>query len=124
MRVTLAVVCLASLLLGGCSSTQAPGHPARNDTPLNASKAGPSHAITIRPARVLNGRIVIVNGEAGVCVVNFPIGQLPPLDATLTVYRHGIRTGEIKVTGPTRDDNIAAEILIGDIQADDEARDH
>jgi hypothetical protein len=73
--------------------------------------------------RVLNGRLTIVNSDAGVCSVNFPIGQLPALGSSLTVYRNGIRVGEIKVTGPSRDDNIAAEIVSGGLLPGDEARD-
>lgn len=81
------------------------------------------HEISVRAARILNGRVVNAPPGTGVAVVNFPIGQLPELNRTLSVYRNGLLVGEILITGPQRDDNIAAEITRGNIQPGDEARD-
>jgi hypothetical protein len=46
-------------------------------------------------------------------VLNFPICSLPMQDQHLNVYRRGKKVGEVKITGPKRDDNIVAEILDG-----------
>ena len=79
--------------------------------------------VIIRQAHVLSGRLVLVNVGSGLCVVNFPIGKLPATDQKMLVYRNGVKVGEILITGPQRDDNIAADILSGKLQTGDEARD-
>lgn len=86
--------------------------------------ANNKYEISVKAARILNGRVVNAPPGTGVAVVNFPIGQLPELNRTLSVYRNGVGVGEILITGPQRDDNIAAEIIRGNIQPGDEARDH
>lgn len=108
-------------IAGPSTPNPAAANPAAEVTPMPHTPAN-VESVSIQPARVLNGRVAIVNAKAGVCAINFPIGQLPALDSTLTVYRHGVRVGEIKITGPQRDDNIVAEILSGEIQPGDEAR--
>ena len=125
MRYSQLAILFLAVLLSGCAS----GSTSREESvstesvasALNTEDSAP--IISIRPVRVLNGRVVVVNADAGLCVVNFPIGQLPPLGEKLTVYRHGIQTGEVKITGPARDDNIAADILSGKIQVGDDVRD-
>jgi hypothetical protein len=106
-------------------SLQPPNSAANPIAPRPATRSAPADpaSLSIQPARIMNGRVAIVNANAGVCALNFPIGQLPAGGKTLTVYRHGVRVGEIKITGPQRDDNIIAEILSGELQPDDEARD-
>ena len=76
----------------------------------------------ITPARVISGRVMMVNPARNVAVLNFPIGQFPEMNQLMTAYRHGVIVGEILVTGPKRDDNIAAEIFTGDIELGDEVR--
>ena len=44
------------------------------------------------------------------------------MNSPLNVYRHGVKVGELSVTGPQRDDNIVADIVSGDLQAGDAAR--
>jgi hypothetical protein len=45
------------------------------------------------------------------------IGQI------LTVSRDGLKVGEVKVSGPQRDDNIVADITAGEARVGDEVRD-
>lgn len=82
-----------------------------------------SYAISVKAARVMNGRVVNAPPGTGVAVVNFPIGQLPEMNRTLSVYRNGVKVGKLLMTGPQRDDNVAAEIVEGDVRPGDEARD-
>ena len=53
----------------------------------------------------------------------FAVGQMPMLEQKLNVYRGGLKTGEVRITGPQRDDNIVADIVVGDAAAGDEVRD-
>jgi hypothetical protein len=55
--------------------------------------------------------------------MDFPIGKMPPIDQRLNVYHGGQKTGEVKVTGPTRDTTTAGDLLSGEAQAGDEVRD-
>ena len=72
---------------------------------------------------MLEGKVVKFNPDARFVVLNFPVGHLPALDQHLYLYRNGLKVGEVNVTGPQRDDNIVADILTGDAQDGDEARD-
>jgi hypothetical protein len=90
-------------------------------TPPVAKEASP--AVSIEVSRVLGGTVSLVNERAGLCVVTFPIGRLPALQSVMKVYRRGVTVGEIQITGPQRDDNIAADILSGELRNGDEARD-
>jgi hypothetical protein len=40
----------------------------------------------------------------------------------LNLYRRGLRVGEVKVTGPQREDNIVADLVAGEAEVGDEVR--
>lgn len=71
---------------------------------------------------VLAGRIKEVNEKARFVIISFPIGRMPQPGQLMWVYRDGQRVGRIKITGPQMDLNIAADILEGDAQLEDEVR--
>ena len=57
------------------------------------------------------------------CVVlNFPLGRMAVVEQHLGVYRQGQKVGEVKVTGPQREDNIVADLVAGEAQVGDETR--
>ena len=56
-------------------------------------------------------------------VLSFPTGQMPRLDQTLFLYRDGLKTAEVHVTGPHLDSNIAADLVSGDAQVSDTVSD-
>ena len=70
----------------------------------------------------LDGKVVVVDAQRYFVVLNFPLGQMPPVNAALNVYRHGVKVGELSVTGPQRDDSIVADIVSGELQVGDSAR--
>lgn len=72
----------------------------------------------------LDGRVVTADAAGRFVILNFPLGQMPALDSVMTVYRHGVKVGQIKITGPQRDDNIAADVISGAAQLDDAAREN
>lgn len=63
-----------------------------------------------------------MNANLRFVVVTFPLGQLPPTDSRMNVFRNGAIVGEVKITGPQRDDNSVADIVLGDAQKGDEVR--
>ena len=56
-------------------------------------------------------------------VLNFPTGQMPRQDQTLFLYRDGLKTAEVRVTGPQQDSNIVADLVSGDAQVGDTVSD-
>jgi len=78
--------------------------------------------LIVTPETGLIGKVTSVNANARFVVINFPIGKMPAVDSRLNVYRRGLKVGEVKVTGPQRDDNTIADIVSGDAQPKDEVR--
>jgi hypothetical protein len=70
----------------------------------------------------LGGRVASADEAGRFVVLNFPLGQMPRVDSTMTLYRHGVKSATIKITGPQRDDNIAADVLSGSPAEGDAAR--
>lgn len=64
----------------------------------------------------------MVNAKAHFAVMTFPIGAVPPKDRLLNAYRENKKIGEVKVTGPQRDNNTVGDILSGDLRLNDEVR--
>jgi hypothetical protein len=63
-----------------------------------------------------------VNQESRFVVLNFPVGHMPAVGQHLELYRGGLLVGEVKITGPQLDDDIDADVVTGDPQIGDEAR--
>lgn len=78
----------------------------------------------VTPARALRGKILQVNAQVRFVVMGFPLGRMPALETRLNVYRQELKVGEIKVTGPQRDDNIVGDVISGEAQVGDEVRDN
>jgi len=83
----------------------------------------PDPGLIVTPDSRLHGRVALVNAKAKYVVVSYPIGALPEVDHVLSVYRNGLKVGEIKITGPRRDFNIAGDIVKGECEVGDEVRD-
>ena len=69
---------------------------------------------------MLSGISGISNHPCGFIVSSF---RLPVVDQRLNIYHNGQKIGEVKVTGPTRDTTIAGDIIAGEANVGDEARD-
>ena len=78
--------------------------------------------LIVTPDTGLQGQVALVNENARYVVVSYPIGGLPAVDQTLSVYRNGLKVGEITITGPRRDFNIAGDITKGECAVGDEVR--
>jgi hypothetical protein len=112
MRVLLAAVLLFAMVLCGCArkkAGQAPPSP-RAGRPTAPAKAAMGGIVSrVEPV----GRFV---------VLSFPPDQMPAMDQSLNVYRHGAKVAQLKVSGPRRDNNIVADIVTGAPEVGDEAR--
>jgi hypothetical protein len=103
----------AGLLLAGCVHHK-PAHPAAAATPAPA---------IVTPDNSLAGKVVSYNDAGRFVVLNFPAGRMPKMDQHLFLYRAGLKVAEVGVTGPQSDDNTVADLISGDAQSGDEARD-
>ena len=103
-----------AVALAGCAHYSGDG---------SATQTSSRPSLIVTPETALTGSVVSVNTTGRFAVLNFPVGRMPPTDHSFNVYRNGLKVGEVKVTGPQRDDNIVADILQGEAQAGDEVRD-
>lgn len=75
----------------------------------------------INPDLIPSGKVVLVNRNAKFAVLSY-VTQLPSPGTRLNVYRDSLKVAELKITGPQRDLNTVADILLGDVRVGDEAR--
>ena len=124
----IAVLILIPLLASGCwwRHKQQTVHatPSENPAGQTAKKTGRDSKLIITSETALIGKVVSANANARFVVLNFPIGRLPSLEQRLNVYRNGLKVGEVKVTGPQRDDNTVADIVAGESKIGDEVREN
>jgi hypothetical protein len=89
----------------------------------SAEPRSASPKLIVTPETGLVGKVVTANQNLRYVVLSFPIGHLPAMEQRLNVYRHGLKVGEVKVTGPQIEDNVVADIVEGDSGPGDEVRD-
>lgn len=119
MRLTFHLLALACVFaVAGCKSK-----PAEFSDVPEVSRAGADNKPVVRSSNALAGKVVSFNSVGGFVVVNFPITRMPAMDQKLSVYRGGFKVGEIKITGPQREDNIVGDLTAGEAKAGDEVRD-
>ncbi len=125
MRGFIAAVLLLALVLTSCAkkhrgaegATFGPGPGA-----TTAAGAKPGEKLIVTPEPGLTGKVAKVNPDGRFVVLNFPLGHLPPADQHLSIYRQGLKVGEVKITGPQLEDNIVADLIAGEARVGDEAR--
>lgn len=109
------IVLLIAVIASGCSSSK--------KTATTAKPAVTAPKTIITPDDSLAAKVVSVNTIGRFVVLDFPSGQLPKLQQTLFIYRAGLKTAEVKITGPQQDDNIVADLVSGDAKVGDTVRD-
>jgi hypothetical protein len=123
---TFRVLLLVAMLANGCALFH---HRKQPPPPAPASAylapATPSTTLNpiVTPDNSLTARVASYNATGRFVVLSFPIGRMPAMDQTLFLYRNGLKVGEIKITGPQRDNDIVADLITGTAQAGDEVRD-
>ena len=114
-----------AVMLAGCARIL-PHANGNSPTPPSATTAKPAPVaapkIVITPDVSLTAKVISVNSVGRFVVLNFPGGQLPKLQQTLFLYHAGLKTAEVKITGPQTDDNIIADLVSGEAQVGDIVR--
>jgi hypothetical protein len=120
MRSTLGILLLAfSACLTGCASKHNTNY---SEVPPPSKQGQPSKPI-VKPSNALTGKVVSFNAVGRFAILNFPITRMPAIDQKLYLYREGLRVGEVKVTGPQKDDNIVADVVNGEARPGDVVKD-
>ena len=100
--------------------------PAKPKNPPKKTKSGKdattSPKLIVNADNGLGGKVASADESGRFVILNFPLGQMPRVDSTMTLYRHGVKSATIKITGPQRDDNVAADVLSGIPAEGDSAR--
>ena len=111
MRNAIGLLC-AVWLVAGCAHTKTSGPPVAKPPP------SPHVPPALRPV----GRVALVNNEARFVVINFPPGAVPQAGQPLNVNHNGLKIGEVKVTGPQRDNDTVADLITGQAYVGDEVK--
>jgi hypothetical protein len=127
MRILLSVILLGALALSGCvrkkvadSGSVPQSRAGTRAVPTGA--AATYQTLIVTPENALVGKVVGVNTPGRFVVLNFPLGRMPSPERRLNLYRRGLMVGEVKVTGPQREDNTVADLVAGEAEAGDDAR--
>jgi PBP1b-binding outer membrane lipoprotein LpoB len=119
-RMKLRLGLLAVLLVGFAGCVSQP-KPATNSTPTDPGE--PQSKLIVTPDSLLVGQVTTFNMAGRFVVLNFSVGRMPVLNQMLFVYRDGLKVGEVRVTGPERDNNTVADLISGEAAKGDEVRD-
>ena len=112
-------VSLAALIASGCASHRARAQKSPPPTP-SISTTAPEPIVT--PDTSLSAKVVRYNSTGRFVVVSFPVGQMAQVGQTFFIYRAGMKVGEVKITGPQRDNDIVGDLTTGDAEAGDDVR--
>jgi uncharacterized lipoprotein YajG len=119
------IFALAAILsVAGCSLLPQAPHPTTVATTSKAVKPNKPAAPTaptaiVTPDFSLAAKVISVNEVGRFVVLSFPASQMPKLEQTLFLYRTGLKTAEVRVTGPQQDNNIVADLVSGDARIGD-----
>ncbi|EEF61081.1 hypothetical protein [Pedosphaera parvula] len=120
MRFLIFLLLLGGMLVTGCAGRRAGKAP--EGTLGTAYPRKPNEKFIVTPENMMTGRVAMVGENARYAVLSFPVGTMPANDTRLSVYRRGLKVGEVKVTGPQQQENIVADIVNGEVQPGDELR--
>ena len=109
---------------GGARAGQKNQDKGQAEAARTKSGAKPARATSTSVVRVESpeGKVAWVNHSLKFVVLDFSLKPVPELNSKMFLYRAGRKMGEVRITGPVRDNNIAADLLSGDAEVGDEAR--
>lgn len=116
----LLAACVA--LSSGCFWRKKNSAAEKNPSAFTVKTPGSNTNLVMTPTRSPVGRVASVNAQAKFAVINFPIGQLPANDTRLSIFHAGMKTGEIRITGPAQENFTVGDIVAGVAQDGDEVR--
>jgi hypothetical protein len=127
MRTLFLAVSLAGFIGAGCAGGNkkppaAAAGPQFGKPAPAASGTTTNQSLIVTPENALVGKVVLYNAVGRFVVLNFPIGKMATVGQRFDLYRRGLKVGEVKVTGPQRENNTVADLTAGEAEVGDEAR--
>lgn len=123
--VKIATFALGLVVIQGCArhagAVYQPVGPQRSGADGTNSHQSPRKWI-VTPEEGVEGKVAWVNSNLRFVVVTFPIGRTPGPERRLNVYRKGLKVGEVKITGPQREDSVVGDLIAGEAQSGDTVR--
>ena len=111
-----------TLATSSCALLPSAPHPEKTKHAANpATITAPKPIVT--PDFSLAAKVVSVNTVGRFVVLSFPASQMPKLEQTLFLYRAGLKTAAVRVTGPQQENNIVADLVSGEAQVGDTVSD-
>jgi len=98
------------LVLAGCATDRPP--------PGSSSPALPAQVV---PDSRPQGRVVSVNSRGQFVIIDFNVGAVPHLPASMNIYRGNEIVGAINLAGPANGHLVAGDIVRGEAAAGDVA---
>ena len=129
MRAIAAVVLIGALAASGCARRKANPPPSRF-APVEPATVAPPGAsrfddkLIVTPTTTLVGKVARVNSASRYVVLSFAVGRLPAMGQVMFLYRRGLKVAEIKVNGPQQEENVVADLVAGEADVGDEAREN
>ena len=122
MRSLLSLILLCALAVWGCAARKTAVPPGARATAVPSGVPATNQTLIVTPENALVGKVAMVNTTARFVVLNFPLGKMAAVEQRLNLYRRGLKVGEVKVTGPQRENNIVADLVAGEAEVGDEVR--
>ncbi|MCX6903172.1 MAG: hypothetical protein NTW03_06765 [Verrucomicrobia bacterium] len=121
----MAAVCAGLIVTAGCAKTKA--KTATPTVPKTAAsgnhKAGQTgQTVLVTPTAGISGKVASLNSAGQFVVVTFAASQMPARDQKLSVYRGGLKVGEVKVGEWQQGQNLVADLVKGEAKPGDEVR--
>jgi hypothetical protein len=118
---------LLALMITGCAKRRSTLEPSFTVRPVAPQGSATTNTATtaaplITPVTSPVGRITSVNQQVMIAVVTFPVGQVPAAGGRYSVFRAGLKVGELKMSEESADTLRVADITSGALQVDDEVR--
>ncbi len=115
----LAQVGWLAAFLTSCGTPSEPSPNPRVETPV--APGDEETQPRVQAVLAESGRVVSVNSRLRFVVLDFGFNMLPEPGTVMEVHRNGRRTGELRVSGPSRGGATVADIIAGDARRGDEA---
>ena len=103
------------LLVAGCQNLPPLPEPVPTPPPVPPERL-------VQPLDAELGRVLSVNARLRFVVLDYSLSPLPATGTRLDLVRAGAVIGELKVTGPVRNNSVVADIVNGEPQAGDLTR--
>jgi len=119
MRRLLSGLLIGALVLCGCAHRRVAEQ--QKAPPARAGASGSYESLIVTLESALVGKVATVNTAGRFVVLNFRLGKMAAVGQSLNMNRRGLKVGEVKITGPQREENIVADLVTGDAEVGDEA---